>query len=65
MRKTSITLTAKQKESSLTRYVLRVKEDARLHDDIVDYVTKHDISMEKLVDSKRSIRQYLRIKRET
>ena len=50
MCKTNIIVTAKQKESSLTRYVLRVKEDARLHDDIVDYVTKHDISMEKLVD---------------
>ena len=50
MTKTSITATAKHKEFSLTRYTIRHKKDSRLHDDIVDYIIKHDSSLEKLVD---------------
>jgi hypothetical protein len=50
VRKTSIIASAKQKEYSFTRYAIRVKKDARLHDDIVDYISKHDTSLQNLVD---------------
>ena len=50
MRKLTIIATAKHKEYSFTRYTIRAKKDDRLHDDFVDYITKHDISLSNLVD---------------
>ena len=41
---------ARQKEYSLTRYSIRLKRDSYLHDGFVDFVTKHDTSLEHLVN---------------
>ena len=41
---------AMQKEYSLARYAIRIKRDSYLHDGVVDFLTKHDICLENLLN---------------
>jgi hypothetical protein len=41
---------AKLKEYSLTSFAYRAKKDSCLHDDVVNYITKHDTSLDNLVN---------------
>ena len=41
---------AKRKASSLIRYTIRAKCDTCLHNDVDDFMFKHDTSLQRLVD---------------
>lgn len=41
---------AKRRANSLARYYIRAKKDACLHDDIEAFISKHEISLTRLVD---------------
>ena len=39
----------KRRDDFCSRHAIRMKKDTRLHDDVQDFISKHDISLDGLV----------------